>query len=211
MWTSLKTRLLYGVLGRVPRDRAWVFGIGLSKTGTTSLSDALELLGYNAFHLPPVAKADGAGGIMMDWPWWVMKHDALSDLTVAVLWRELDSLYPNARFIYTPRDMESWLDSCRRHFTAELAEARVAQGQSYLNDLCAAFYGSHLYDEAMYRAAYLRHEAEVRTHFAGRVDFLDYDLIAGAGWEPLCDFLGHNVPDAPFPASNKGRCEARAS
>ena len=24
------------------------------------------------------------------------------------------------------------------------------------------------------------------------------------GWEPLCEFLGHDVPDEPFPKTNEG-------
>lgn len=208
MLTALKDRLLYGVLGHVPRQRPWVFGIGLSKTGTTSLNDALERLGYHAFHLPPVVDVDATGRIEMDWPWWVMKYDALTDLTVAVLFRELDALYPNARFVYTPRAVEPWLDSCHRHFSRQLAEERVEQGNDWLNRLCKTVYGAEFYTEEvrdLYRKGYLEHEAAVRDHFAGRENFLDYDLIGGAGWAPLCDFLGKPVPDGPFPASNRGR------
>ncbi len=205
MIDAIRDRLLYCVLRHVPRDRPFVFGIGLSKTGTTSLSDALGLLGYRAFHLPPIAKAGPGGRIVMDWPWWVYRFDALTDLTVAVLYRELADTFPKAQFIYTHRAMDPWLDSCRRHFTPALAQLRVDQGQAYLNDLCDAFYGSHVFDAARYRAAYEAHDAAVHAFFASRRPLLKIDVTAGDGWQQVCPFLGVATPDAAFPVSNRGR------
>lgn len=200
-----KDRLLYGVLGQVPRTRPFVFGIGLSKTGTTSLNDALEVLGYSAFHLPPVAKVSADGTIRPDFPWWVWKYDAMTDLTVAVLHRELRRDFPNARFIYTHRDMDRWLASCAKHFTQELRDRRIAQGHAFLAPLVKAVYGSELFEEAGFRAAYLRQEAEVTERHEGHDNFMRYDLTAGEGWEPLCAFLDKPVPDRPFPKSNTAK------
>ena len=205
MIDGIRDRLVYGVLRHVPRDRQFVFGIGLSKTGTTSLSDALGILGFRSFHLPPIATADATGHIVMDWPWWVYRYDALTDLTVAVIYRELADVFPNARFVYTQRAMEPWLDSCRRHFTTSLSQLRVTQRQTYLNDLCDAFYGSHVFDAPRYRATYEAHEAGVHEFFASGRPLLKVDLTAGDGWRALCPFLGKAVPDVPFPASNTGR------
>lgn len=198
----IRDRLLYGVLGHVPKDRPFVFGIGLSKTGTTSLNDALEILGYRAFHLPPIARAEG-GTIRMDWPWWVYKYEALTDLTVAVVHRDLAATFPKARFIYTRRALPKWLASCEKHFTQEMTERRMAQGHRYIVDLSTAFYGSRLFDAGKFAAAYERHEADVMALHAGKDNFLSYDLTAGAGWAPLCGFLDKPVPDRPFPASNR--------
>lgn len=204
---SLKDRLKHQVLGQEDRQKAWVFNIGLSKTGTTSLNDALNVLGYNAYHLPPITRSEPrpGGKIDLEWTWWVHRYDALTDLSVAAVWRELDARYPNAKFIYTHRNIDKWLDSCRRHFTDALHQARIDQGQTYLNDLRIAFYGAESYDSDAFRAAYEAHDAAVRSHFSGREDFFEYDLTSGAGWGPLCDFLGKPVPDTPFPASNVGQ------
>ena len=203
--SRLRDKLIYDVLGHIPHKRAFVFGIGLSKTGTTSLNDALNILGYSAFHLPPIAHVNARDEIYSRWPWWVYKYNALTDLTVSVLHAELRDTFPNAHFIYTRRPIEPWLDSCRRHFTAELGRTRVEQGQVYLNDLCDAFYGSHIYDEPAYRAAYLSHDTEVMALHEGHSNFMLYDLTQNEGWQPLCDFLGKPTPSRPFPVSNKGR------
>ena len=204
-FSRLRDKLVYDILGHVPRKRPFVFGIGLSKTGTTSLNDALEILGYSAFHLPPIAHLDAQGKFHSRWPWWVYKYNALTDLTVSVLHAELRETFPNAQFIYTRRPLDPWLDSCRRHFTADLSQKRIVQDQVHLNDLCDAVYGYHIYDEPGYRNAYLKHDAEVMALHGGQPNFMVYDLTQGDGWAPLCDFLGKPVPDIDFPASNKGR------
>ena len=198
----MRDKLRYGVLDQVPRKRPFVFGIGLSKTGTTSLDKALSELGYKSFHLPPISRADSVGNIRPDWPWWVWKYDAMTDLTVAVIHRELRAQFPNAKFIYTRRPMDRWLRSCEKHFTAELRARRIQQGQAYLAPLVKAFYGSETYEEAGFRAAYLRHEDDVMALHGGQNNFMTYDLTDGDGWGPLCRFLGKPVPEAPFPKAN---------
>jgi hypothetical protein len=200
-------KVLYQYLGYIPKSRPYVFGIGLSKTGTTSLNDALEILGFRAEHLPPSTRVDAQGKIMLNWPWWLSKSDAATDLSVAAVFGELRMLFPNAYFIYTPRDLDKWLDSCRRHFTHDLAARRVAQKNFHLMELSQAFYGSFLYDEALYRAAYERHDQTVRAAFQGDPAFLEFDLISNADWAPLCNFLDRPIPDRPFPKSNKGRTD----
>lgn len=209
--TRIKDRVLYQILRQDDRNKPWVFNIGLSKTGTTSLNDALRILGYDAYHLPPIIRSEPTPGgrIEIDWTWWVHQYNALTDLSVAAVWRELDERYPNAKFIYTTRSIEKWLDSCRRHFTIELHEARIEQRQTYLNDLSIAFYGARSFDRDSFQAAYEAHDAAVMQHFQGRDDFLQYDLTSGAGWEPLCDFLELPIPETPYPVSNVGQQEKR--
>jgi hypothetical protein len=50
---------------------------------------------------------------------------------------------------------------------------------------------------------YRRHEAVVRAYFADRPDDLLVFDLSTEGWEPLCGFLGHSVPKAPFPWANQ--------
>jgi hypothetical protein len=197
-------RLLYQGLRHVPRSRPFVFGVGLSKTGTTSLNDALGMLGYRAFHLPPVADAPG-GRIRFRPEWWAYKYDAWTDISASLVFAELWRTFPNARFIYTRRDMEGWLRSCERHFTLELVEDRIRQGNIWILELCLACYGTLLFDRDRYRAAYAAHEAAVLDLMGGSDRFLDLDIIGGEGWDKLCAFLDRPVPDAPFPLSNKQR------
>jgi hypothetical protein len=52
---------------------------------------------------------------------------------------------------------------------------------------------------------YRRHEAVVRSYFAQRPEDLLAFRPADGAWEPLCEFLGHSVPEVPFPWENRDR------
>lgn len=198
-------RLVYRHLGYIPRNKPYIFGIGLSKTGTTTLNEALETLGYRAFHQPPIAKTDlASGSYKLDWPWWMSRYDAATDLTAAALFKDLHDMFPNARFIYTWRDKEKWLDSCRRYFTDNRAERKKSKASHANSDLSHAFYGSRVFDRDLFLAAYERHETAVQSTLQDHPGFLSWGLTEDPRWEPLCKFLDKDVPDQPFPFSNKG-------
>ncbi|MDO5612244.1 MAG: sulfotransferase [Paracoccus sp. (in: a-proteobacteria)] len=196
-------RLAYQLLNRMPYDRPFVFGVGLSKTATTTLAEALNILGYKVQDNPPIAKVKD-GRIVMDWPWWLRDCDAMTDLPVAAVMPKLVEKFPNARFIYTTRAMEPWLKSCKSHFSPKLRAMRVQQGNQWMTDLSAAVYGHHSFtDPEPFRQAYLRHDEMVRkTVPSDRL--LTIDFTTNPGWEPLCAFLGKPVPMQPFPHANVG-------
>ncbi len=172
-----------------------VFCIGLSKTGTTSLTAALKQLGYRAKHFPirMVRYSDGVlsfdGSI-------VARYDALSDLPVARFYRQLDALFPGSWFILTTRQIDDWLDSCRRH----VWPGQFIRVDTWFNRLHRDMYGAIDYDEECFRRAYIRHVSGVHRYFEGReADLLEFSVTGGDSWEKLCRFLGHDVPDGPFP------------
>src|SRR5207248_3346773 len=101
-------------------DRPRVFGIGLNKTGTSSLHAALELLGYNALHFGGIETMNAVqraivGGESM------LSHldpavDAFTDVFgITYCFYLADVQYPGSKFILTVRDLDAWLDSRRRH------------------------------------------------------------------------------------------------
>ena len=85
---------------------AKVFGIGLSRTGTSSLHAAFKRLGYRSVHYPPLE------GLFN----FTDACDAAADTTVAVNFKELDKRYPGSKFVFTVRDIEKWLASTRVFF-----------------------------------------------------------------------------------------------
>jgi hypothetical protein len=53
---------------------------------------------------------------------------------------------------------------------------------------------------------YREHNRAVREHFRDRPEkLLELDFSQGDEWERLCDFLGLEVPERPFPHSNDSR------
>jgi len=175
-----------------------IFGIGLCRTGTTSLTEALQILGYRAIHFPRTTVRPCR--IAID-PELLRTYHAFTDMPVPLLYRCLDRRYPRSRFVLTVRDPESWIESFRRL-------ARFQKGHKVrpsLRVLRHLILGRSYFHESAYRRAYGRHLRRVRRYFASRPqDLLILNIAAGDGWEKLCPFLGRPIPEVPFPHSNKG-------
>lgn len=97
-----------------------IFGIGFHKTGTSSLAEALRILGYRNIHGNP--RGGGHGGDEgralleqieagdLDLPT-LEKYQAFTDNPYFSIWRPLAQRYPRARFILTVRDEDVWIES----------------------------------------------------------------------------------------------------
>lgn len=178
-----------------------IFGIGLSKTGTSSLAHALEILGYRTKDNPGIARYQPGDVTCVD-PDLVQTCDALTDTPIPSFYRELDQAFPGSRFILTIRDMDGWLLSCKKQFTQRLADAQNDAHSQLFMDL----YGTVVFDVEKFRAGYERFVKGVQDHFKDRPqDLLILNVTAGEGWEKLCPFLGKPVPDLPFPKANVTR------
>jgi 3'(2'), 5'-bisphosphate nucleotidase len=75
-----------------------IFGIGLSKTGTTSLARALEILGYKTKDYLGVSRysAGDLSSIKLDE---IDSNDAFTDTPIPSFYRELDVKYPGSLFM----------------------------------------------------------------------------------------------------------------
>jgi predicted naringenin-chalcone synthase len=199
-----------------------VVGAGYARTGTLSLKAALETLGVEPCLHPMSAPAAEqvlalarAEAEPREW------EAALNEWHAALGWvgarhyRELIEAWPQALVLLSVRDPEDWYvsyASCLRA-TRELALAgghaldsddAVASSALMMLDgatLEGVLDGSYSQrDEALER--YARHNKQVlETVPADRL--LVYDVEDG--WEPLCEFLGVDVPDVPFPHLNDRR------
>jgi hypothetical protein len=191
-----------------------VFGVGLSRTGTLSLTQALTGLGYRARHFPRdrTTRAEVLGALeaptaptavrlsLLD------RVDALTDTPVAALATALDAGYPGSRFVLTLRSQPEWLDSCEQFWASVLDPGRRASPGlplvRYADALERRLYGRVGFDRVAFAAAYERHTESLRQHFAGTGRLLEMDICAGQGWTELCGFLGCEVPRQPFPHLN---------
>ena len=176
-----------------------IFGIGLSKTGTTSLFAALDMLGYRAATYRHFRSLGLDGWLRGDFDVdYLAGYDAATDLPLATYYPQLDALYPGSLFILTVREVESWLESARRHFTNEPASA-------FGRDVRLAAYGITGFDESRFRLVYERHLRDVNEYFRERRDsLLTLDIVGGEGWDELCPFLGRKIPQVTFPHAMPG-------
>jgi len=157
-----------------------IFGIGLGKTGTHSLCEAMSILGYKSKHHPHGKDLNKS----------IEKYDFLNDLIIAWQFEFLDANYPDSRFIMTVREIEDWLESYRN--------TKTGHGSFFTRQSRFMLYGRQDYDEDVFRDAYHRYHERVYKYFIGK-DLLVMDINAGDGWEPLCKYLGREIPDVPFP------------
>lgn len=152
-----------------------VFGIGLTRTGTTSLAVALKLVGYNVIHYPDEPVLFGG------------RYDGAFDLPVVIHYKKLDRAFPKSKFIYTVREKSGWLDSMEKY----LDSRKVISPQQNKNR--KQVYGQSAFNRGLYSFAYDRHHNDVLTYFADRPqDLLALNICNGDGWAELRPFLGIN-------------------
>ncbi len=182
-----------------------IFGLGLSRTGTRSLTAALHIAGVDTVHYPideDTFRAVETGQLDFSL---LESFDGITDITVAPFFAQLERKYPNAKFILTVRDEESWLRSCANHWRGrEAFETPTSPGREIhmriRRLLRASTYGIYDYEPERFLWVYRQHVAAVRRYFADKPGkLLEMNIVDGAGWEPLCGFLGRPIPDQPFP------------
>jgi hypothetical protein len=180
-----------------------IFGIGMHKTATTSLHNALSILGFDSAHWRSVhwaksiwaqMRAEGRSRTLE-------RHYALCDLPIPLLYKELDTAYPGSKFILTTRSEQKWLRSVRNHWNPEINPYRQLWNKdAFSHRVHKELYGQRGFDEEIFLARFRRHNAEVREYFAGRPDdLLVMDMEVDAGWDKLCRFLNRPIPDTAYP------------
>lgn len=95
---------------KIDRDKK-VFGIGLSRTRTTSLKEALEMLGMECVHF-------NDGSRISAWPEFY-KADAVVDTPVSSRFESLYYTFEESKFIYTVRETNEWVKSVREFYKME--------------------------------------------------------------------------------------------
>lgn len=180
-----------------------IFGIGMHKTGTTSLHHALSILGFDSAHWVGAHWAKRIWRNMNNYGWseTLERHYALCDLPIPMLYEKLDASYPGSKFILTLRNEDAWIHSVERHWSAEYNPYRPGwDSDPFTNRMHRALYGQSAFNKEVFLQRYRRHNAEVRQHFAGRPhDLLIIDMEKQAQWKPLCEFLNTDVPTLPYP------------
>ncbi len=175
-----------------------VIGVGFQKTGTTSLREALKILGYRVKDntgraLIPILKGNYDKVLRL-----LANYDAVEDTPWYMIYKELDELIPNSKFILTIRDQESWYKSVRRH----IGDLRSANHEW----IYGRGKGLPKEDKENTIAVYNKHNQEVIDYFADRPDdLIVIDFTKGDRWDKICHLLGKEIPTIPFPHYNKSK------
>jgi len=165
-----------------------IFGLGMCKTGTSSLHRAFTELGLESKHYPrrPELFAGQFG--------WLDQYDAVTDTPIVPYYPQLDEAYPGSKFILTVRNVNDWLNSVDNWW------AGAENPNEYQLRIRILVFGVHTFHAGRMRYVYEKHLADVREYFKDRPDdLLTMNICEGDGWEKLCPFLNKAVPDRPFP------------
>lgn len=192
-----------------PHNPIWrdkkVFGIGLSKTGTASLSKALTLLNYSTAHWTNSYSHDLL--TIEDAP----LFDSLTDISISYLYKEIYSEYPNAKFVLTTRPVKKWEDSFLTHYARSLHATSFEHLKRIILDQYPPRFGQRYIDihNKLYfqhqnlQEAFHFHEQDVLNFFKGKEDqLLLLDVSQPNAFQNFSTFLRVNCPQNDFPNVN---------
>jgi hypothetical protein len=189
-----------------------VVGAGVGRTGTLSLKTALEqLVGEPCYHMLEVFShpehvafwGEAAEGGKVDWPGTLDGYGATSDFPACLFWREILDANPDAVVVLSTRkDSRTWWESASQTIFAidgSHLPPEMTEWFEMWTAVASARFTPDWTDEKASRAAYDRHNADVRASVpADRL----VEWKPGDGWAPLCAPLGLPEPAEPFPHLN---------
>ena len=193
-----------------------VVGAGFGRTGTLSLKNALEKLGFGpCYHMMEVFPRPDhiamwhrlAFAKSMDWDLVFRDFRATVDWPAARWWREIAAHFPDAKVLLSVRDPEAWYQSMsdtiyqpmKWPLRTDVPEAVRLQNEMVRKAILAETFDNRFEDKAHAMEVFKRHNQEVRDTI-DPARLLVFDVRQG--WAPLCSFLEVAVPNEPFPRLN---------
>jgi hypothetical protein len=205
-----------------------IIGAGLPRTGTNTLKECLEKLGYmKTYHMKELLvhpenlhywktlKETGT----TNWEELYNGYQATVDFPGYPWYKEHMKKYPEAKVILTVRPFDKWYSSI--HSTIwQAGPQTISQKIDMMSKLlfnprlrsvikCVKFakqtiFANHLQgkfeDKAFAEKVFNEHIEEVKAYVPAE-KLLVYDV--SEGWGPLCKFLGAPEPTEPLPHLNK--------
>jgi hypothetical protein len=195
-----------------------LIGAAFPRTGTMSVKRALESIGFGqCYHMHEVFLNPGhvpvwdavCDGHMPDWSELLSGYTATLDTPACHYWEELAAAFPEAKIVLLRRDPDTWYESMY-NTTYQVIMGPRGDVDPALQMIRRLFLGKHMKgrfeDRDFAVNAYRRYCENVPANVPSE-RLLVYEV--SEGWQPLCDFLGLQVPDEPFPVKNT-RDEFRA-
>jgi hypothetical protein len=205
-----------------------IIGAGLPRTGTNTLKQSLEQLGYkHVYHmkellvnpekLPYWKTLDETGDT--DWDALYEGYDGTVDFPGYPWYKEHMKRYPDAKVILTVRDFEAWYKSVDstvfragpqtpgekiKMIGKLLFSSRARNVVKCIKWFKKVFFADNLQgkfgDKEFAKKFWEDHIAEIKASVPAD-KLLVYDVRDG--WAPLCKFLGVPEPSEPLPHLNK--------
>ena len=207
-----------------------IIGAGFPRTGTTTLKKALEILGFDkTYHFKDLVANPN------DLKYWIeleetgstdfdslfKNYRATVDFPGYPYYKILLKKYPDAKVILTKRNSDAWYQSTYDTIWQAGPQSFPAKitllGKMLLNSRlknkmnCIKFmrkiYLSNQFDDqfgtpAVAKNTFTNHIKEV-SQYVPKEQLLIYEVADG--WQPLCNFLGLDIPEVEFPHLNRNQ------
>ena len=192
-----------------------VVGAGFGRTGTLSLKNALEKLGFDkCYHMMEMRQNPDHAEVWsaahreerVDWDALFEGYRATVDWPSCNLWEEQAVHWPDSKILLSRRDSDRWYESVMNTIYKISKQAlesdnpvMKAMGLWSHEIIWNRIFDGRMEDRAHAIGVYEAHnEHVIQTAPADRL--LVFEV--SQGWEPLCRFLERPVPDEPFPRVN---------
>ncbi|ASP20016.1 hypothetical protein ANTHELSMS3_01310 [Antarctobacter heliothermus] len=189
-----------------------IIGAGFGRTGTYSLKAALEHLGFGpCHHMSEVVSDSGQIEAWSKVAEGRPDFDAIFsgfrsavDFPVSAYWQDVLAATPDAKVILSHREAEDWYGSFSQTILPLILDKEawpqnaVPWFQMIESVIIGRALGGHTDRDGILKV-YRANEAAARDLEAEGKALV---FSVRDGWEPLCRFLGVDVPDAPFPKTN---------
>eukprot|EP00382_Lankesteria_abbotti_P003754 CAMPEP_0113845104 /NCGR_PEP_ID=MMETSP0372-20130328/579_1 /TAXON_ID=340204 /ORGANISM="Lankesteria abbotti" /LENGTH=224 /DNA_ID=CAMNT_0000814125 /DNA_START=100 /DNA_END=774 /DNA_ORIENTATION=+ /assembly_acc=CAM_ASM_000359 len=191
---------------------------GLSRTGTTSLAEALRKLDYTVFHYAEHLEQHGkhwyglySGAAKPNFEeMYKSSPDAVADIPPAYFFEDILKAFPDAKVILTTRDEDKWFKSFKEHVEKEpevveaIRKIRGEEEAEFVRQFVIlhhrVIYGSEIPNEFIYKQKFRQHnERVIRTVPPEQLLVLP---VESASWSPICEFLGQPIPETKYPCKN---------
>ena len=190
-----------------------IFVLGYNKTGTISLSQALQILGYSVLHtgsnnfMETLIKFSNNlefnKGILDG----IDKYDCYLDYPIyePTVFSHIVYEYPDAKYISLTKNLDGYVDSVLRDKIKRIRQGKfdnwnwlgVGDEEVFKN------YPDYQREWVKGRTNF-KHKSNISLLFKNNINYLDMNICDnGDGWEKLCKFLDKEIPNVDFPHKNK--------
>lgn len=189
-----------------------IIGAGFGRTGTYSLKAALERLGFGPCHhmsevinSPDQIKlwSDVAAG-RADFASIFADFQSAVDFPVSAYWQEVLAATPGAKVILSDRDSEDWYGSFSQTILPLILDkaAWPDNRRAWFEMIEQVIVGKALGGRTDREGILAAYRANAKAARALQAEGRALVFRSSDGWAPLCDFLGVEVPDEPYPKTN---------
>jgi len=197
-----------------------IFVLGYNKSGTVSLNQALQILGYDVSHtgsgdnfMETLIKLSNNLEFGMGILDGIDEYDCYLDYPIyePTIFSHIVIEYPDAKYISLTKNLDDYVDSALRAKIRDIKNGNkntwnwlgVGDEEVFRN------YPEYQKEWVKYSTTF-KHKSNLKhlSNFGNPENILHMNICDdGDGWKKLCKFLNKEIPNIEFPYENKNEIE----